>query len=111
MPKKTHHEVIVVAIDHAKEQRISEFTPPLIILKSGVRDGKKYARFLADNLKPYIDKNFRTKPERRLLGIGEFNGGLIRAYAAWLVSEVYSKLMIMSPSLWVDRFDLKIWLY
>ncbi|MEZ4980567.1 MAG: alpha/beta hydrolase-fold protein [Saprospiraceae bacterium] len=102
LAEKLQHEVIVVAIDHAKEQRISEFTPSHNT-KLGIGDGKKYARFLADNLKPYIDKNFRTKPERRFTGIGGSSmGGLISLYAAWLYPEVYSKLMIMSPSLWVD---------
>lgn len=102
LAEKYHHEVIIVAIDHAKDQRIAEYTPSHNT-KLGIGDGKKYARFLADALKPYIDKNFRTRPERAFTGIGGSSmGGLISLYAAWIYPEVYSKVMVFSPSLWVD---------
>jgi predicted alpha/beta superfamily hydrolase len=102
LAEKYHHEVIIVAIDHAKDHRIAEYTPSHNT-KLGIGDGKKYARFLADALKPYIDKNFRTRPERAFTGIGGSSmGGLISLYAAWIYPEVYSKVMVFSPSLWVD---------
>jgi len=44
-------DIIVVAIDHAKEERIEEYTPSQPT-KLGSGDGKKYVRFLADTLKP-----------------------------------------------------------
>lgn len=95
-------DVIVVAIDHAEEQRIAEFTPSFRT-RLGVGDGKKYVRFLADRLKPYIDQNFRTLPDRMHTGIGGSSmGGLISLYAGIMYPEVYSKLMIFSPSLWVS---------
>ncbi|MCB0663442.1 MAG: alpha/beta hydrolase, partial [Saprospiraceae bacterium] len=102
LAEQLHHEVIIVAIDHAKDQRISEFTPSHDTVL-GIGDGKKYARFLADTLKPYIDRKFRTKPDRAHTGIGGSSmGGLISLYSAWIYPEVYSKLMVLSPSLWVD---------
>lgn len=94
-------DVIIVAIDHAAEERIAEYTPSQHT-KLGVGDGKKYVRFLADTLKPYIDNNFRTKPEREFTGIGGSSmGGLISIYAGLIYPEVYGKLMIFSPALWV----------
>lgn len=94
-------DIIIVAIDHAEEERIAEFTPSYRT-KLGRGDGKKYVRFLADTLKPFIDKTFRTKPERAFTGIGGSSmGGLISIYAGMMYPEVYSKLMIFSPSLWV----------
>ena len=60
-------DIIVVAIDHAEKDRIAEFTPSFKT-KLGRGDGKKYVRFLADTLKPYIDKNFRTLPDLRAHG-------------------------------------------
>jgi predicted alpha/beta superfamily hydrolase len=96
------HEFIVITIDHAKEQRIQEFTPSHST-KLGFGDGKKYARFLADTLKPYVDKQFRTLRDREHTGIGGSSmGGLVSLYAGFLYPEVYSKMMIFSPSLWVD---------
>jgi len=94
-------DIIVVAIDHAKEERIEEYTPSQPT-KLGSGDGKKYVRFLADTLKPYIDKNFRTKKGPEHTGIGGSSmGGLISLYAGKMYPEVYSKWMIFSPSLWV----------
>ncbi len=94
-------DIIVVAIDHAEEERIAEFTPSMNT-KLGKGNGKKYVRFLADTLKPYIDKHFRTLPDREFTGIGGSSmGGLISIYAGFMYPEVYSKLMVFSPSLWV----------
>ena len=115
--------IIVVAIDHAEEERIAEFTPSSKT-QLGSGDGKKYVRFLADTLKPYIDKNFRTLSDRDNTGIGGSSmGALISIYAGLMYPEVYGKLMIFSPSLWVmpnihfhalnltESMDAKIYLY
>lgn len=94
-------DLIVVSIDHAKEERIAEFTPSTRT-QLGSGNGKKYVRFLADTLKPYVDKHFRTRPERIHTGIGGSSmGGLISIYAGFIYPEVFSKLLIFSPSLWV----------
>jgi predicted alpha/beta superfamily hydrolase len=64
--------------------------------------GKKYVRFLADTLKPFVDANFRTKPEREFTGIGGSSmGGLVSIFSGIMYPEVFGKLMIFSPSLWV----------
>lgn len=101
MAERATHEVIIIAIDHAEEERIEEFTPSYRT-RLGVGQGKKYVSFLADTLKPYIDRHFRTLPEREHTGIGGSSmGGLISIYAGLMYPKVYSKLMIFSPSLWV----------
>ncbi len=94
-------ELIVIAIDHAESERMSEFTPSFRT-RLGRGQGKQYVRFLADTLKPYVDRHFRTYPDRKHTGIGGSSlGGLISIYAGLMYPEVYSKLMIFSPSLWV----------
>ncbi len=101
MAERGSNNFIVIAIDHGRDKRIEEYTPSHQT-KIGMGDGKKYARFLADTLKPYVDGHFRTKPERENTGIGGSSmGGLISLYAGLLYPEVYSKLLIFSPSLWV----------
>ncbi len=101
MAERGMGDIIIVAIDHAEEQRIAEFTPSYRT-KLGTGDGKKYARFLTDTLKPYIDKHFRTLPGREHTGIGGSSmGALISIYAGLIYPEAYSKLLIFSPSLWV----------
>lgn len=101
MAEKGQGDIIIVSIDHAESERIEEFTPS-IKTRLGRGDGKKYARFLADTLKPFIDKNYRTLPGRDHTGIGGSSmGGLISIYAGLMYPEVYSRLMVFSPSLWV----------
>ncbi len=94
--------VIVIAIDHAKEERINEFSPAVHNLNKGAAEGKRYVRFLAETLKPFIDQNFRTIPDSHNTGIGGSSmGALISIYAGILYPNIYSKLMIFSPSLWM----------
>lgn len=101
MAEKGQGDIIIIAIDHAEKERIAEFTPSYRT-KLGQGQGKMYVRFLADTLKPYIDKTFRTLPEREFTGIGGSSmGGLISIYAGLMYPEVYSRLMVFSPSLWV----------
>lgn len=95
-------DFIVIAIDHAESERIAEFTPTLPTSVLGAGDGEKYARFLTETLKPYIDSHYRTRPEREFTGIGGSSmGGLISIYAAMLHPDKYSRLMLFSPSFWV----------
>jgi len=110
-------DVIVVAIDHGENSRINEYIFNNDKVVNSFHDGsaedleeftynsegKKYIRFITDTLKPYIDAHYRTKKEREFTGIGGSSlGGLISIYSGFLYPEVYSKLMIFSPSLWVE---------
>lgn len=116
-------DIIIISIDHAESDRMGEFTPSFRT-KLGRGDGKKYVRFLADTLKPYIDDHFRTLQGPGNTGIGGSSlGGLISIYAGMMYPEVYDKLMIFSPSLWVtpdipfhlvdltNEFNGRIYLY
>jgi hypothetical protein len=76
-------KIIVIAIEHAEKERISEYNVGNTIL--GVGQGKKYIRFLTDTLKPFIDSNFRTKPEREFTGIGGSSmGGLVSIFSGFM---------------------------
>lgn len=94
-------DFIVVAIDHGGKDRIREFSP-YDTHKWGEGMGREYARFMVETLKPYIDKQFRTLPDRAHTGVGGSSmGGLISIYAGLMFPQVYSKFMIFSPSLWL----------
>jgi len=94
-------DIIVVAIDHAEEERVLEFSP-FKETKWGKGDGKKYLKFLVETLKPNIDKNYRTLKEREFTGVGGSSmGGLISIYAGLRYPSIFGKLMIFSPSLWI----------
>lgn len=123
MSERRAGDVIVVAIDHANDQRASEFTPSFQN-KLGVGVGKDYCTFLACTLKPYIDAHFRTLPEPSNTGIGGSSlGGLVSVLAGIHYPDVYDRLMVFSPSFWVapelseklvhlaQHFDGKVYLY
>jgi predicted alpha/beta superfamily hydrolase len=95
-------DLIIIAIDHAKDKRIIEFTPSSSSTHWGKGEGKRYVRFLAEDLKKFVDGHFRTKPDWQHTGIGGSSmGGLISIYAGMMYPQVYGKLLIFSPSLWV----------
>ena len=115
-------KIIIIAIEHADKDRIKEYNVGKTVL--GLGQGKQYIRFVTDTLKPFIDNNFRTKTERQFTGIGGSSmGGLVSIFSGLMYPEVYGKLMIFSPSLWVvpklniptdvdESFqDTKIYLY
>ena len=58
--------VIVVGIENGSSHRLTEYTPWEFVHdgQTYVGEGNQYVEFLVDTLKPYIDKNYRTKPER-----------------------------------------------
>lgn len=93
-------KIIIIAIEHAEEDRIKEYNVGKTVLGKG--QGKKYIRFVTETLKPFVDSNFRTKTEREFTGIGGSSmGGLVSIFSGLRYPEVYGKLMIFSPSLWV----------
>jgi predicted alpha/beta superfamily hydrolase len=114
-------KIIIIAIEHAEKDRIKEYNVGKTLLGKG--QGKKYIRFVTETLKPFVDSNFRTKREREFTGIGGSSmGGLVSIFSGLRYPEVYGKLMIFSPSLWVvpklkidadaaENSDTKIYLY
>jgi predicted alpha/beta superfamily hydrolase len=92
---------IVVAVDNAQERRFDEYSPwkhP----EHGGGDGDGYVDFLANTLKPHIDRHYRTLPDRQHTGVaGSSMGGVISLYAALKHPEVFGSAGVFSPALWV----------
>lgn len=96
-------DIIIIAVEHGSEDRIREYVFEDENKYAVKAEGKKYIRFITDTLKPYVDQHFRTLPEREHTGIGGSSlGALISIYGGFLYPEVYSKLMLFSPSLWLN---------
>jgi metallo-beta-lactamase class B len=92
---------IVVAVDNGGgEHRMDEYSPwkhP----QHGGGEGAAYAKFLANTLKPWIDRRFRTRPDRESTAVaGSSMGGLISLHAALEHPEVFGRAAVFSPSLW-----------
>ncbi len=60
--------------------------------------GRRYLRFLAEDLKPMIDANYRTRSDRNSTAImGSSMGGLVSFLAVWLHPETFSAAACLSP--------------
>lgn len=93
--------VIVVGIDNGGSERINEYTP-WNNAQYGGGDGDKYMQFVAETLKPYVDANYRTKPESEFNAlIGSSLGALISTYGGIKYSGIFSKIGSFSPAYWI----------
>ena len=115
----SHLTSIVVAIDHAGENRRMEYLPfhhggagwSLLDWNKGrLGKGEAFAHWLVADLKPSIDKQYRTLPDREHTAImGSSMGGLIACYAALRHQEVFSNAACLS-SAFLKRLVANEWL-
>lgn len=123
--------LIIVAVANTGEERIHEYAPTRGVIDSSAKRKKRsrglaklYGRFLSEELKPFIDKKYRTKPEAEFTGLGGSSlGGLLTLSLGLWLPHVFQRLLVMSPSVWWDdqvilkmieqiddKLPLKIWL-
>lgn len=103
-------DAIVIGIENGGAERLNEYSP-WINKKYGGGKGDLYTDFLANTLKPYIDKNYRTLTQPKYTAlIGSSMGGLISFYAGVKYPNKFGKLGIFSPSFWFAPQDLTFYL-
>lgn len=94
---------IVVAIDNGAIDRLEEYCPWEVPAYDIEGHGELYISFIVETLKPFIDENFRTLPERQHTGLmGSSLGGLISHFGGFTHSDVFSRLGLFSPSYWIS---------
>src|SRR3954470_7872516 len=109
--EKAIEPLIIVAIANTGEDRIHEYAPtPGVIDENAKRKkrskgwARRYGSFLIEELKPYIDKQYRTKPEGEFTGLGGSSlGGLLTLSLGLWFPNVFTRLIAMSPSVWWDN--------
>jgi predicted alpha/beta superfamily hydrolase len=95
-----HAEAIVVGIANAGPARIHEYSPWVDGRLGGGR-GDAYLDFVTNELKPAIDADFPTLPDRANTFIaGSSMGGLIALHGFLTRHEVFGGVAALSPSLW-----------
>ena len=95
--------VIVVGIEHGNDKRIDELTTFKNEKYCGVNAGN-YLDFIVKTLKPYIDKNYRTKPKaKNTIIMGSSLGGLVSYYAILKYPATFGKAGVFSPSFWFSN--------
>lgn len=119
--------LIIVGIYNSGGNRIDDYTP--VKSERGKMKGRggkadQYGRMIIEELKPFIDNEYLTKPEREHTGLGGSSlGGLVSLYLGLKRYDVFSKLAVISPAVWWannqiiretaligERLPLRIWL-
>lgn len=89
-------EFIIVGIYNTPE-RIPEYSPG--------GSGRRFAEFVIDELKPIIDRTYRTLPERENTAVmGSSMGGLISLLFAWWHPDVFYQAACMSSSFFSQNY-------
>ncbi|HEY0868486.1 MAG TPA: alpha/beta hydrolase-fold protein [Fimbriimonas sp.] len=120
--------LIIVGIDNAGIERANEYLPTRFKPRwSDSEMGGKadlYGKMLVEEIKPFIDRRYRTRSDARSTGLmGSSFGGVVTYYLGITHPNVFSRLGVVSPSVWVDdyllvkkthalkgKLPLKIWL-
>jgi enterochelin esterase-like enzyme len=99
--------MIVVGIDNTGVQRLREFVPYVSLHPRVLRPrGKKYPQFLAREIMPFIERQYRVARGPHNTGLGGSSlGGLISLYTAMEMPGVFGKLLVESPSLFIAGFQ------
>jgi predicted alpha/beta superfamily hydrolase len=99
----TIEPVILVGVYNTGVRRISEYTPTRDPRRRKGGKGDRYAQMLARELKPFIDREYRTQRAGMQTGVGGSSlGGLVSLEAGLLYPRVFGKLAVISPSVWWD---------
>jgi predicted alpha/beta superfamily hydrolase len=92
-------EALVVGIP-SNQQRLDEYSP-FVDEKYGGGKGEAYLAYIVEVVKPIVDEDFRTLPQRATTGIiGSSMGGLISLYSFFHPSQVFGFVGVFSPALW-----------
>lgn len=96
-------EIIMVAIDCSNE-RYKEYRGPDEWIKAGASTNYgRYERFLIEELKPKIDREYRTKKTAKDTGtIGSSMGGVVSLALGWKHPEVFGKIASLSGAFQVE---------
>ncbi len=106
--ESTRKQLIVVAIEcnHEGNRRLQEYSPFDVETAQFGRlrgQGRSYMNWLTGTLKPMIDEEYRTLPDRdNTLICGSSMGGLMALYGAVAYNRYFRRAACLSPSLWLS---------
>jgi enterochelin esterase-like enzyme len=95
--------LIVVGIYNTGMARMEEYTP---MRDPNLGGGKAnlYGRLLVEELKPWVDRTYRTLDGSGHTGVGGSSlGGLVSLYLGLTLPHVFGRLAVLSPSVWWAR--------
>ena len=91
------NEIIIVAIYNTSDREQEYIYSNL---------GYTYMDFIVNNLKPFIDRKYRTLPDKENTAVcGASLGGLISLMLVWNYPQVFSKAACLSSAFKIDQLD------
>ncbi|MGH9743201.1 MAG: alpha/beta hydrolase [Candidatus Acidiferrum sp.] len=95
--------LIIVGIYNTGKSRIREYTPTRVPKLGGGR-ADRYAKFLIEELKPFVEREYRALPGPEKTGIGGSSlGGLVSLYLGLRFPNIFGKTAALSPSVWWNQ--------
>ncbi len=92
--------LIIVGIYNTGKQRLGEYTPTRMPRLGGGR-ANRYAKFLLEEVRPFMNKQYRVEQAAENTGIGGSSlGGLVSLYLGLHRPQVFGKIAALSPSVW-----------
>ncbi|MFN2533268.1 MAG: alpha/beta hydrolase [Pyrinomonadaceae bacterium] len=93
--------LIIVGIYNTGKERVNEYTPAQDSKYKAGGQADSYGRMIVDELKPFIDVTYRTQKDAAHTGLGGSSlGGLVTLYLGLKYPNVFSRLAVVSPSVW-----------
>lgn len=93
--------LIIVGIYNAGVERVNEYTAGADQKYKAGGKADLYGRFLVEEVKPFIDKTYRTRVEAKNTGLGGSSlGGLISLYLGLKYPAVFTRIAVVSPAVW-----------
>ncbi len=94
--------LILVGMYNTKA-RVREYTPTRVPKLGGGR-ADRYAKFLIEEVMPFIEREYRTLPGPQHTGIGGSSlGGLVSLYLGLKHPGIFGRIAALSPSVWWNQ--------
>ena len=101
---KVIEPLIIVGIYNTGKERVEEYTPTKDPKHNVGGKAELYGRLIVEELKPFIDSQYRTLRGPSNTGLGGSSlGGLVSLYLGLKYPETFGKLAVVSPSVWWDN--------
>jgi predicted alpha/beta superfamily hydrolase len=95
--------LIIVGIYNLGKVRIHEYTPTKAPRLGGGR-ADRYAKFLMQEVMPFVQQEYRVLEGARFTGMGGSSlGGLLTLYLGLKHSQIFGQLAALSPSVWWNQ--------
>ncbi|MEO6326638.1 MAG: alpha/beta hydrolase-fold protein, partial [Thermoanaerobaculia bacterium] len=109
LARRAIEPLLVVAVANAGALRLDEYAPSRDAARGAGGKADLYGRFLVEELKPYIDWRFRTRPGAADTGIGGSSmGGLLALHLGLTRSDSFGRVAALSPSVWWGHEEIAL---